>query len=423
MKSKITKINDVRHELHIEIPKEHVDSAFEEIISEYKKEAKIPGFRPGKAPLDIVVKNYGKAAMEEAQRRVIPEAYQKALDKHNMEPISYPDLSDVECSMTGEVKFKAQFDVHPAVNIKKYKGIKITSEKIGVKEKEVEEALERIQNMNAEFKDIERELKHGDFGVCAVETHIDGKVVSAKRDNMWIEVNKEASFLGMGEELTGLKKGDKKDIEVTLPENYGDDKFAGKKAIFKLIVKETKEKELPELNDELAKKIGKETIKDVRSEIKDQLLLRKEENNNIKLKNQILEFLIEKNKMDVPESMVKRQLKVLVERAENDLLQKGVDKKIIEQQKEEIENKLKKEAEDKVRVYFLLDDIAKQEKIEIADSEIDKWYESMASHYSKEKDEVKKNYESNNLVEGLKEQLREEKILNFLVEEAEISGK
>ena len=423
MKSKIKKINDVRYEFHIEVPKEYVDSAFEEIISEYQKEAKIPGFRPGKAPLDIVVKNHGKAAMEEAQKRIIPQAYQQALNEHKMEPISYPELADIECAMTGEIKFKAQFDIHPEINVKKYKGIKVVSEKIGIKEKEVDEAVERIQNMNAEFKDIDRKLKHGDFGVCEVETYIDDKLISEKRDNMWVEVDKEVSLLGMGEDLVGLKKGDKKDIEVTLPENYGDEKFAGKKAIFKVVVKETKEKELPELNDELAKKIGKENIKDVRSEIKDQLLLRKEENNNIKLKNQILEFLLEKNKMDVPVSMAKRQLKVLVESAENDLLQKGVDKKIIDEQKEEIKKKLKKEAENKVKVYFLLNDIAKQEKIEVIDTEVDKWYENMTGHYNQKKDKVKEYYESNNLVEGLKEQIREDKILNFLVGEAEISSK
>jgi trigger factor len=423
MKSKVKKLGGTAKQIDIEMPKEAVDQAYNEVLEEIRKTAKIPGFRPGSAPLDIIQKNYRKDAEDEVKQRLIPRAYQMAIQEHNIIPVSYPEVSDVALEISGVLKFKATVDCCPEVTVKKYKGFKVNRQKISVTDEEVSETLDRFVNMNADFTDTEEPLEKGQFGVCNVETFVDGESVSKERENMWIEADKESSLLGMGEELIGLKKGDKKDIAVTLPETYPDKKYAGKKAVFKVEVKETKKKELPALDDELAKKMGKETISEVRDEIKTQLLERKDANEKINMKNQIMEQLLKKYSFDIPESMVKRQLKVLMGRAEADLLQKGVDKESIEGHKEKLKDQLAREAEDKVKIYFILDEIASVEKIVVEDEEIEEWLKGLAASYSQKYEDVKKYYEEHNLMDGLKEQLREEKTLDFLVEEASVTGK
>ena len=423
MKSKMKKLKGTTRQFEIEMPKEMVDKVFDETLEDIRKNTSMPGFRQGKAPMDMIRKKHNQDAVDEVKRRLIPEGYQIALEEHDIRPVSYPEVSDVDISLNGTLVFKAVVDAHPEVKLQKYKALKVNIEKVSVSDKEVTEALERVRGMYAEFTDTDRPLERGDFGICDVETEMDGKIISQKRENMWIEADKEASMLGMGEELIGLKKGDSKDIDTTLPDGYPDKKYAGKKAVFKVQIKETKEKKLPELDDELAKKMGKEKIEELRDELKSQLLQRKEADARIVMKNQIMEQLLKKHSFDMPATMVERQLKVLMERAENDLRSKGVSNEAIEEHKEKLKKQLAKEAENKVCLYFILDVIADQEKVEVTDEEEDEWLKSLAASYSQPFDKVKKYYQDNNLLDGLKEQLREDKTLDLLLEEATITKK
>ncbi len=423
MKSKIKKLDGTASQIDVILPAETVSKALDEVMSEIKKSAKIPGFREGKAPIDLVYKKHKDDAMDEVKRRLVPEAYQSAVSEHKISPVSYPEIFDIVLHEEGSLSFKAKVDSHPEVKLKNYKGIKVSSEKVSVDDKEVDETVDRIRNMNAEFKDAERAIEKKDFGLCDVEVFVEEKPITKKQQNMWIEADKDSSLLGLGEQLCGMKKGDLKSIEATLPENYPDKKYAGKSAIFKVEVKGVKEKILPNIDDELAKKAGKESLNELREDIKSQLLERKTLNNNINMKNQILEYLINKHTFDVPSSMVKRQLSVLLEKAEHELLTKGVSKDVINSQKDSLKEKLLPEAENKVRVYFILDKIAQEENIGVTDEEIDRYIEEQAKAYEQPLENVKKYYVENDLVEGLKEQLREDKTLDILLGEASVESK
>ncbi len=423
MKSRVKKLAGTAREINIEMPKEAVDEAFREVLEEIRQTATIPGFRSGKAPMDIIEKNYGKEAIDEMKKRLIPLAYQKVLEEHDISPASYPEISDIVLHLAGQLTFRVKVDCTPEVKLKKYKGFKVACDKVSVTSEEVEETLKHFREMSAEFEDTQGPISKGEYGICDVETFIDGKPVSKKRENMWIQADKESSMLGMGEELRGLKKGDKKEVEVTLPENYPDKNYARKKAIFKVEVKETKKKNLPELDDEFAGKIGKGTLEEVRSDIKTNLMARKEANEKVKMKNQIMEQLLKKHVFDVPESMVQRQLKVLMEKAESELLQRGVDKDQIGSHKEKLKEQLAKEARNKVCLYFILNEVADAEDISITDEETDDWLKALAGSYGQPFENVKKYYEEHNLMDGLKEQLREEKTLDYLLEEAVVVEK
>ncbi|MFH1798535.1 MAG: trigger factor [Candidatus Omnitrophota bacterium] len=421
MKSKIKKLKGTLRQFDIDVPRAVVDDVLNKILEDFRREAKIPGFRQGKAPVGLVRKRYQKEAEDELKQDLIPKAYQEALEESEVNPVSYPEISDVIFAADGSLSFKAVFDVYPAVGLKKYKALKVTTRKVKVTEEEIKESLTRVQNICAEHIDVARPLEKGDFAVCDVETFVDGKNVAKKRENMWIEVSKEASMLGMGEYLQGLKISDKKDVETVLPEGYPDKKYAGKKAVFKVEVKQTKEKRMPELGEELASKLKKNSIDEVREELKSSLLERKESDAKAEMKNQIMEQLLKSHPFDSPGSMVARQYKVLVQKTENESREKGVDKETIGSNQKELEQKLLKEAENKVRLYFILDEIAKKEKIDVTEEETDKWLENLADSFKNPFEEVKKYYEKHNLIEGLREQLREEKTLDFLLQEAKIA--
>lgn len=423
MKSKAKKLNGTAMQVEVEMPKEMVDKAYSEVLEDIKKSVTIPGFRQGKAPIEMIRNQYKEDAEDQVKQKLVPIGYQHALEEHGIDPASYPEVTDINLSLAGTLTFKAKVDRHPEVTAKKYKGLKLSTEAVSVKDDEVEEAFTRIRNMSAEFADVDKELEKGDFAICAVETFMGGESISKKRENMWIEVDKEASLLGVGEELTGMKKGEAKDIEVTLPEGYPDKKYAGKQAVFHVEIKETKEKKLPELNDEFAKKMGKENIEEVKEDLRTQLLERKENNAKINMKNQIMEQLLKDNSFEVPETMVKRQQKVLMERAEAELAEKGIDEKTIEEHKKELAGQLAKEAENKVRLYFILDEIGAREEIGVEDAEVDGWLNTLATSYNQPFDQVKKYYEEHDLLGGVKEQLKEEKTLELLLAEANISKK
>ncbi|MGD2278694.1 MAG: trigger factor [Candidatus Omnitrophota bacterium] len=423
MKSKLKKLKGTARELDIMLLSGEVNKALDDILKEIGKTAEIPGFRPGKAPLDIVRKKYEKDAADEVKKRLIPEAYQQALNENKLNPVSYPEISDISIDTDGSLRFKAKVDVYPDIKLRKYKGLQITKQKITLKDEEIEEAILRIRNMHAEYPEKDSHIEQGDFGICDIEAFIDGEAITKKHNNMWIEADKDSSMLGLGEKLCGMKKGDSKEINATLPENYPDKKYAGKAATFNVEIKDVRSKKLPELNEEFAKKLEKGSVGEMKEELRAQLLAKKEHNEKVKMKNQIMEELLKKNVFDVPESMVKRQLDVLLERARNELAQKGVDQKTIESEKDKLKENLKKDAENKVRLYFILDSIANAEKITVEDEEVENWIKALADSYKQPFENVKKYYEEKNLLPGLKEQLREDKTLDFLLSEASIAEK
>lgn len=420
MKSKIKKLDGTAHEFEIEASAEAVEKVYAEVLEDIRKKASIPGFREGKAPADIVSKKYNEDVQEEMKRRLVPEHYQKALDTHEVTPVSFPEISEVSMGPSGVLKFKARVDAHPEFKLGKYKMLKVNGQKIHLEEAEVEKTISTFRSMHAEFDEKEGPIEKGDFGICDVETFMDGQAIAKKRENMWVEADEESSMLGMGKELCGLDKGATKDIDVTLPEDYPDKKYAGKKAVLKIKVKDIRVKKLPELDDDLAKKSGYENVETLREGFRTLLMDNKKNDNDADMKKQIVETLISKHSFALPDSMVKRQYKVLMDSAENELLKKGISKEDIEAHKKTMVSQIQKDAQDKVKLHFILTEIADREDIIVEEEEVDKWLRSIAESYQKSFDEVKKYYEENDLIGGMAEQIRETKTLDLLLSEAEI---
>ncbi len=423
MKTKVKHIDKCSRLFEVEISPEIVSRTLEEVYKEIKKRAKIPGFRVGMVPQSLLEKYHAKDAEEEVLRRLIPEGYKKALYEHKINPVTLPEVSDVEFGKSRKISFKAKVEIRPGIKLKNYKGIKVKKNKIDTSKDEISQVLKKLQEINAQFLPAEdrRPLRKGDHAICDIEALVEGRPISKKHENMSLTAEKEASMLGLGENLIGLGVGESKEVETKLPQNYPDKKFAGKKALFRINIKEIKTKKLPEIDDEFAKDLGKENLKSLEEDIARQLFEKKDASRIIDMENQILDKLLKDYKFDVPQSMIKRQCELLMKQAEQKLLSGGMHKDDLEKEKKELEPKLKNDAINKIKIYFILNEISKVENIQPTEDDASKRLEGIGRLSNQDINTLRDYYEKNNLIDGLMENIKEEKTLDWLLSAASIA--
>jgi trigger factor len=422
VKIKVNAIEECTTLFEIEVRKETVDQAFEEVYDEIVKVANIPGFRAGKAPKDLVKKHYEKDAREEVLKRIIPEAYRKALEEHKITPIGLPEISEVSFGVEKPLTFKAKIDTRPNFKLKNYKGMKVEKKKAGVTDEEAAKTLQNLREINAKYIDAEdRPVQMGDYAVSDVECFVDGKSVQKKRENLWLFIDKDSLIPGLSEKIVGMKRGEEKDLEVMMPEKYPDKNIAGKLAAYHVKVKEIKLRKLAELNDEFAKDLNKESLEALKKEIAKELEARSKVNAEMEAENRLLGKLMDDNVFSVPSSFVKRQMDFMVEDAKRRLQDKGFRKEELDKKDSEFREKFKNDAPRQVRLLFILDEIANNENIEVKDGELETSYASIAAQTGKTPEEVKNYYEKEEIVDNLKDKIREEKAIKFLLENAQVT--
>jgi len=405
----------------IEVQKETIDKAFDEVYAEITKVANIPGFRAGKAPKELVKKHYAGDAKSEVLKRLIPQAYADALREHNINPIGLPEISEVKFENEDILSFKAKVDTRPKFKLKNYKGIKIEKKKAVVKDEEVEKVLQNLREMSAKYITVEdRPVQMGDCVVSDLECSVEGKPVHKKRENLWLYVEKDSVVPGLSEKIVGMNKGEEKDVEVALPEKYPDKNLAGKPAVYRIKAKEIKLRQLPNLDDEFAKELGKESFEDLKKEVTAELEARAKASADIDVENQLLGKLADENTFAVPSSFVARQLDFMIEDAKRHLLEKGFKKEDLDKKDNEFKEKFKNDAVRKVRLLFILDQIARDENIDVTDEELGEAYKSISAQSGKSEEEVKDYYDREDMVDSLKDRLREGKTMEFLLQNAQI---
>ena len=408
----------------IEVAKADIDKAFAEVYAEMTKVANIPGFRAGKAPVEMVKSRYAKDAREEVLKRLIPESYRNALAEHGVRPVGLPEISEVKFVEENELSFKAKVDTRPNFKLKNYKGIKIEKKKTAITDEDVKKALESLREVNAKYIAVEdRAVQMGDYIVSDIECSVDGKVVHKKRENMWLHIDKESVIPGLSDKVVGMKKGEERDAEVKLPEKYPDKNLAGKTAVYRVKAKEIKLRQLPNLDDELAKDMGGTNLEDLKGQIAKELGMRSRMNVEVEAENQLLNTLMNENVFAVPSSFVTRQLDFMVEDAKRHLQEKGFKKEDLDKQNDEFKAKFKDDAARRVRLLFILDEIADIEKIDVGDEDVAQAYKSIASQAGKEESFVRDYYEKENLIDNLRDKIREEKTIKFLLDNAKVEEK
>ena len=419
MKINIEDQKDAQKLINVEVEAQRVDAALEDIYNGIQKTANIPGYRPGKAPRDMVKTHYNKAANEEVLNRLIWDCYREAITEKNINPVGYPVIVDVDFNEGKPLNFSVKVETRPAFKLKVYKGIKVKEKLYEASDEDVDNALKQMQESMAEYKNIKaRPIAKGDYIVCDYECFSEGKQVD-KKDKLWLYISDKLQPKELLALLLGAELGTTKETEVSYPKDYEYKELAGQSRLYKVTPKEIKEKILPEINDELAKSTGHfNDMSELKADLKKNILSQKKLESARDVENQIYKILLESHAFDVPASLVENQALRLVQETKQRLAQQGYKKEDLDTQDDKLKESVKGRALDNVRLFFIMQSIAQQEKIEVVESDIDKRVAEIASHTKEDQVKVRQRLKENNLLDSLKEQALHDKVSEFLIVQA-----
>jgi len=423
MKNTVKELDICKRLLTVEVSAEEVANAYKEVYSQIQKTAKIPGFRQGKVPMDMVKKRYADMAREEVLRELIPESYSKAVREEGLKPIGLPEVQNVKMDEGSGLTFEAKFDIGPTVKLKNYKGLKIKKQKEVITDQEVNKALIDMQNAHATYKTIEdrKIVQAGDFIVCNAEWFTEGKSVQTKKD-LWLPIEKEQLPEGLFDAIVGKNVGEKAKASIAIPEDFQKKEFASKSCDLEVEITGIKQKELPKLDDEFAKDLGQfKGLDEFKAHMKSHLLDAKKKQIRKQLEDQIVEQLIKANSFHLPASLVESEEKALFEDTKQRMEKQGMKPEDIEKQRPEMEKHLHAHAEKEVKSFFILQEIAIKENASITDKEIDDYIEVVAKQMNQEAAKIKAEWEKKNLIDRLRWQLTEAKIMDMLIKEAKVT--
>lgn len=420
MKISIKEANNCQKILQVEVPKEDIAVEFDNFYERIQNQAQVPGFRKGKAPRNILEQHFAHRAEEEVLTHLIKEYYQKAIEKEQIHPVDVPQISNINFKKSEKLSFQATVDVRPKFNLKTYKGLKIKKKNLAVKDEEINKVLNFLQERYAQFLPIEkRPVQKDDYIICDYNYSVEGKVVE-KKDRVWLWVNEKLFIPGLLQQLEGINPQEKKEFDLELPEHYHPKELAKKIAHFDFLVKEIKEKKLPELNEEFAKTLGKNSLEELKNQMKEDLIKEKEAISKQEMKDQLIEQLVKAMPLDVPGSLVNKREELLKETTRQKLKRQGLNEEQIKEEEKQLENVFKQEALKQIRTFFILEEISEKENINIEEEELNKRVEAIAQVYQQKKEDVLEYLSKNNMLENLRWELWEEKVISFLVEHAKI---
>jgi len=425
MRVSVEEISPIKKKVNIEVPEDQVIKEVDSFYRELSRKAKIKGFRPGKVPRNILERHFKDYVKAEVIQKLIQESYPQALSEAKLHPISDPLIDPGEMEGGKPFQYAATIEIKPEIKLEGYTGLKIEGKKEGVKDEEVEERLKNLQNLHAQLKTVSdpRPVQHGDFVILDYEASMENKPLDeGKATDFTVEVGSGRFILDFEEKLVGLKPEEEKEIEVSFPEDYGYKKWAGKTLSFHVKIKEVKEKILPILDDEFAKDLGDySSLEDLRLKLREEIEKEKKLILERQLKDQMVEQLLQANSFEVPESLVEEQTRTLVSDTKMRLATQGVDFKNLGLSEEKLQGDYREMAQKQVRTFLILEKIADQEGITATDGEAEDRLREISERIHQKFDVVKRYYEKNGLIPDVKAGIMSEKILNFLLEKANVN--
>jgi len=420
MKCEVKDVNQCCKVLSIDVPQQSIQDAYDSYFKQIAPQAKIPGFRPGKAPHTIVAKHYKKEAQEEVLKRLVTDSYHNALDEQKINPLGYPAFEEINFTDSA-LSFKARVEIKPEVKVKKYKSISVKKDAVAIEDKDIDEVITRIRDGYAKYIPIEdRGVELGDFAVCDITNTIEGGEPEEKKDE-WVEIQENDMIQGFATKTVGMKAGETREIDVTISDAFPNEEMRGKKALFNVTLKEIKKKQLPELDEDFLKQVGDYSkVEDFRAAVTKDIEVRKSQEVESKLERDLLDKIEKDVKFDIPQSLVERRLEGLVQDAVKTMMYQGLPQEEAEKRKEEYAVQFRPEAERQVKVAFILDAIGTAEKIETNDDDVEARYESLSKQYQQPVESIKEHYLKNDMNESLRAEIRNQKVIDFIKEKADV---
>ncbi len=396
--------------LEIEVPKETVDEEFEAAYRKYQSQAKIPGFRKGKAPMNLVKLRYGEAIQKEVLETLVPRAYEDALKETDLSPISLPEVKEIQFKEGTLLKFQAEIEVKPEVDVKDYKGLEVVKRVKEITDNDLEQSLKYLREDLAQLQPVQRQAKYYDHLIVDLTKDQDGKKENVKNHELALDPHN--MIKEFQDALLKAKAGEKREFEVSYPGDFHNKKLAGKKVGYRITIKEIKEKILPEANDDFAKTVGKfKTLDELKNKIREGLLKKSRRDAEVEVKNELVDQVIKSNPFEVPDTLFDYYMESLIK----DL--KGKYKKVDEKK---VREDYKNVASGHIKWDFLFHQIVEKEKIQVTKEDMDAWVENFARDYKMKTEDAKKLVENPSQIKKIREDILEKKVLDFLRKSAKI---
>ena len=426
MDKKVTveNLSSYEKKLTVEVPASILEQEMQSYFSSMSKEVKLKGFREGKAPTQIVKMQFKGEVTREVISRLMNQTYSEVVTEQSLFPVSQPRVEVKPWQEGQPLVYTAHVEVKPQIEAKNYSGLSAEKEKILIEKKHVEDTLEQLREGKAQLKTVSerRGIGDKDFVVMDFEGLMDGKAISGgSSQNFLYEMGSHRFVGGFEEGLKDMKVEEKKEIKVTYPQDFHEKKMAGKHVLFKVSVKEIKEKELPLLDDAFAQQVdGCKNVEELRAKIHGDLTQREENRAKKELEKKILTQVIEKNDFTPPPSMVRQQYDFLMDDSKRRLSQLGLQGKELEEQIQKWEKELQERAQFEVKVVLLVESIAKKEKLDISEKELDEGLEKIAKSTHSSLAKVKAYFKEKGTLSQVKWQLLQDKTVDLLVSKAKI---
>ena len=413
-------VEGCKHSLDISVPVSDVESETNRVVANVQKKAKLPGFRPGKAPASIIRKQFAGEIRQEVLESVIPKYLQKQFEAENLNVVGQPDISDIHFHDGEPLQFKATFEVVPEIELGEYKDVEVPYHDPEVSDEDIAKRIEELRDQKAQYINVDpRPLENGDHAVVALESTggIEGEPV--KQDEMVLEIGGADTFESFSENLRGLSPEESKDFEVTYPEDYGSKRLAGKTVKFHATVKGVRKKELPELNDEFAQDLGDfRTVDELREAIRKGIFGQRQHEAQEEAKNKILDKLVDAHEFPVPEVFVERQIKNRVEQSLRAMAEQGLDPRQLKLDWEKVKEAQRDKALREVKASLVLGKISEREAIHATRDEVNKEVERLARQNREPIAALQIKYEKDGTLGRIASHIQTEKTLNFLFEHA-----
>ena len=407
-----------------------IASEYQAVVAGYAREVKLRGFRKGKAPVDIVERRCAQLIEEDTKERVVPTAYRGALEQEGITPVAIVEVRDVALDKQAGLSFEVVVDVTPEFKLPRYRRIGLKGQKVEVEEKEIDDAISGLRDRMARYEDVEgRPVKDGDLVLIDYRGQIDGQAVSevasdcsglGEGTDFWALVGEPEFMPGFREGLVGIAVGEERSIEVTFPPDYHVPAVAGKQAVYQATAKGVREKVLPEFDQAFLKRFEVDTVEALREKAREELQGAADGREKERLKEEISQFLLKKTSVDLPQAIVEQETGLTVRNMMQRFAVQGATREQIDERRDEILSAATRSSEDRVKLSYILNRIADEEAVQVADEDVDLRIAAMAARYGMPAEKFRGELEKRNGVERLRSEVRADKALDFLLENAKI---
>lgn len=421
---------DCKRTVEVEIPAGEVDREYGRIARDFQKQARIPGFRPGRAPLSLVRKRFDDKIREEVLSALLPAHLRSAFEKENLEPVSRPTVEDLHFQAGEPIRFKAIFEVLPAIELGDYKSIKVEPAQVTVTDEDVEKALGEIREQRATTEEVKAEegqpapvAEDGMIAVASSERLMDGDAEPIRTDSVEVEVGNADTLPEFNAALRGAAVGDERELDVTYPADFPSEFFAGKTAHYKLKITGLKRRILPELNDEFAREVSGsdapvESLDALRQRLRENIEAERRHQAQHETEEKLLDQLLAMHAFPVPNALVEQQIDSRLERSLRSLTMQGIDPRKLNLDWSGLRERQRESATRDVQLHLLISRIAEAEGVEAPEAEVDAEINRIAAQMHQTPEVVRQRLTDDGVLDSIKSRIRSQKVMDLLFESA-----